>query len=60
MHDVFEALEEATITDIDGNERKINKVVKILGEARDIKDHERWIDLRFHEDVEEEGTIEEE
>ena len=53
VHDVFEALEEATITDIDGNERKINRVVKILGEARDIKPHERWIDLRFHEEPEE-------
>lgn len=53
VHDEFEALEEATITDIDGNERKINKVVKILGEARDIKPHERWIDLRFHEEPEE-------
>lgn len=53
VHDVFEALEEATITDIDGNERKINRVVKILGEARDIKPYERWIDLRFHEEPEE-------
>lgn len=53
VHDEFEALEEATITDIEGNERKINKVVKILGEARDIKPHERWIDLRFHEEPEE-------
>lgn len=63
VHDVFEALEEATITDIDGNERKINKVVKILGEARDIKPHERWIDLRFHEEpeeIEEIGDFEEE
>ncbi len=59
VHDVFEALEEATIVDIDGSERKINKVVKILGEARDIKDHERWIDLRFHEEPEEIEEIEE-
>lgn len=51
VHDVYEVLEEATITDIDGNERKINKIVKILGEARDIKPHERWIDLRFHEEA---------
>ena len=58
VHDEFEALEEATITDVDGNERKINKVVKILGEARDIKPHERWIDLRFHEDPEEIEEIE--
>ncbi len=60
VHDEFEALEEATITDIEGNERKINKVVKILGEARDIKPHERWIDLRFHEEPEEIGDLEEE
>ena len=53
VHDVYEALEEATIIDIDGNERKINRVVKILGEARNIKPHERWIDLRFHEELEE-------
>ncbi len=59
VHDEFEALEEATITDIEGNERKINKVVKILGEARDIKPHERWIDLRFHEEPEEIEEIEE-
>ena len=59
VHDEFEALEEATITDIDGNERKINKVVKILGEARAIKDHERWVDLRFHEEPEEIEEIEE-
>lgn len=59
VHDAFGALEEATITDIDGNERKINKVVKILGEARDIKPHERWIDLRFHEEPEEIEDIDE-
>lgn len=59
VHDEYEALEEATIVDVDGNERKINKVVKILGEARDIKPHERWIDLRFHEEPEEIEEIEE-
>ena len=58
VHDEFEALEEATITDVDGNERKVNKVVKILGEARDIKPRERWIDLRFHEEPEEIEEIE--
>lgn len=25
----------------------------MLGQARDIKEHERWIDLRFHEEPEE-------
>lgn len=53
VHDEYESIEKAEIIDAEGNKRIINRVVKILGQKRDIKEHERWIDLRFHEEIEE-------
>ncbi|MHC5226213.1 hypothetical protein [Ignatzschineria sp. LJL83] len=45
--------------DIDGNKRTVTKQTKILSAPRDIKEHERWIDLRFREEPQEleEGVI---
>lgn len=53
VHDEYDTVEKAEITDINGNTRTVDKIVKILSQARDIKEHERWIDLRFHEEPEE-------
>lgn len=53
VHDEYEVRKTETIRDIYGEEQKVEVVEKMLGEARDIKPHERWIDLRFHEEPEE-------
>lgn len=52
VHDEYDVRRKKKIKDIFGEEQEVEVVGKILGEARDIKPHERWIDLRFHEEVE--------
>ena len=53
VHDEYDVRRKKKIKDIFGEEQEVEVVEKILGEARDIKPHERWIDLRFHEEQEE-------
>lgn len=57
VHDEYDVRRKKKIKDIFGEEQEVEVVEKILGEARDIKPHERWIDLRFHEKVEDEFLI---
>lgn len=51
VHDYYVADEEVEIIDEHGNHRKVKKQVEVLGMPRDIKDNERWINLRFHEQI---------
>lgn len=53
VHDEYEVRKTKMIRDLYGKEQAVKVVEKILDEARDIKSHERWIDLRFHEEPEE-------
>lgn len=57
VHDEYDARRKKKIKDIFGEEQEVEVVEKILGEARDIKPHERWIDLRFYEEPQEEEII---
>lgn len=57
VHDEYDVRRKKKIKDIFGEEQEVEAVEKILGEARDIKPHERWIDLRFHEEPQEEEII---
>lgn len=60
VHDEYEVRKTEAIRDIYGEDQEVEVVEKILGEARDIKPHERWIDLRFHEEPEEHTDPDEE
>lgn len=57
VHDEYVDYEDIEITDIDGNKRIVKERVTVLSAARDIKDHERWIDLRFHEEPQEDAEM---
>ena len=59
VHDEYDVRRKKKIKDIFGEEQEVEVVEKILGEARDIKPHERWIDLRFHEEPEDIRDIDE-
>ncbi|MGL4673357.1 MAG: hypothetical protein ACRCZ3_10700 [Providencia rustigianii] len=51
VHDYYTADEEVEIIDEHGKPRKVKKQVEVLGMPRDIKASERWINLRFHEQI---------
>lgn len=59
VHDEYVDYEDKEIIDSEGNKRTVKERVTVLSAARDIKDHERWIDLRFHEELKEEVIDEE-
>ncbi len=51
VHDYYVADEEVEIIDEHGNARMVKKQVEVFSMPRDIKPEERWIDLRFHEQI---------
>lgn len=57
VHDEYVDYEDKEIIDSEGSKRTVKERVTVLSAARDIKDHERWIDLRFHEEPKEEAEI---
>ena len=53
VHDEYIDYEDVEIIDEGGKTRTVKEKVTVLSAPRDIKDHERWIDLRFHEEEQE-------